>query len=554
MGKDKTYRVTKAHKSVKFQTKLAIVFSILAVSVSSLLVFTLYLHFRTKLRSDLRDRLRDMVGIAALNLDGEVADAHATLTDPNQEGNPTYVRIKGLLQQIHERATDTRFAYTWRRGPEGRLTFVVDAETDPNEISHLGDVYDSGDASVLAKLATLDGVMTDDEPTGDKWGVWLSGYAPFYGSDGHMEGILGLDVSAAIVLAHERQFLWVGLAVLAATVPLVLALGFWFGRNLAAPIVELTRGTERIAQGDLSHRVSVKGQDETHLLAQSFNEMTDTLREAIVHRDTEISSRKKAESALQVLNIDLEANVQRLSRANEELRKFAFATSHDLKTPLRGIRVLADWIATDYMDKLDEKGAQYLDLLVKRTTRMYNLVEAIHQYTSIGYQESRVTVDLNELVPQVVSRLAPPENVRITIEGSLPPVQYDKDRISQIFVYLLENAIEYMDKPQGRIVVRGVEEATCWKLSVTDNGPGIEPKYHQKVFEIFQTLATKDESENTGMGLSIVRKIVESYGGKIWIESLVGEGTTFFFTLPKQTPAPAEPQPLAAEPVGSPGY
>jgi len=367
-----------------------------------------------------------------------------------------------------------------------------------------------------------------------------------------MEGILGVDISASKVLTHERRFLWVGLAILGAAVPLVLALGSWFGRSLAAPIVALTSGTERIARGDLGHRVSVKGHDETQILAHSFNRMADSLQEAIAGRDVEIGNRTRAENALSVLNKDLEAGVQRLRRANEELQRFAFATAHDLKTPLRGIHVLADWLAADYADKLDERGREYLTLLAARTTRMYSLVEAVHQYTNIGYEESRVAVDLSELVPQVVNRLAPPKNVKITIEGIMPVIQYDRDRIAQVFKNLVDNAVRYMDKPQGCIVVRGEEEAGRWKFSVTDNGPGIERKYYEKVFEIFQTLSTKDESESTGMGLSIVKKIVESYGGEIWIDSILGEGTTFFFTLPKQTPAPVEPQRPAVEPIGSP--
>ncbi len=549
MGKDKTYGVTEAHNSVKFQTKLAIAFSLLAVLISSFLVLTLYVHFRGRLRRDLRQRLHDVVAVAATHLDG---DAHATLTRTDQEGNPTYVRLKGMLQQIRDQATDVHFVYTWRRNPDGRLIFVVDAETDPNEISHLGDVYDSAEPMVLARLATLDRVMVEERPYTDKWGAWLSGYAPFYRSDGQMEGILGMDVSAANVRAHERQFLWTGLAVLAATVPLVVVLGFWFGQSLAAPIVGLTRSAERIAQGDLTHRVRVTGKDETHVLAQSFNKMTDTLCAAIVHRDAEISSRKKAESVMQILNVDLQASVQRLSQANDELRKFASITSHDLKTPLRGILVLADWIVADCAGQLDDKGREYLDLLAQRANRMYNLIEAVHQYTSVGYRDRRVTVDLNELVAQVVSRLAPPQHVGIAIEGRLPLVHYDKDRITRIFTHLLDNAVKFMDKPLGRIVIRCVEEAACWQFSITDNGPGIEEKYHQKVFELFQTLSTKDEFDTTGMGLSIAKKIVESYGGNIWIDSVVGEGTTVFFTLPRQTaPAPAEPGPLVAEPVGS---
>jgi len=162
-----------ASKFVKFQTKLATAFSALVVLISSLLVLTLYANFRTTLRQDLRQRLRDIASLAAVYLSGAPADAHATLTDPNQEGNPTYVHLKGMLQQIRDQATDIRFAYTWRRTLDGRLIFVVDGETDPNEMSHLGEVYDSGDPAVLAKLATLNSVRVDDEPAADKWGVWL---------------------------------------------------------------------------------------------------------------------------------------------------------------------------------------------------------------------------------------------------------------------------------------------------------------------------------------------------------------------------------------------
>jgi signal transduction histidine kinase len=536
--------VREARNSIKFRTRLAVVFSASALSVAALLVLVLYLNFRTQLREDFRERLHDIVATAALTLDG---DAHATLIDPSQEGNPTYMQFKRRLQQIRDSSADIRFAYTWRRGPDGRLAFVVDGETDPNEVSHLGDVYDSAEPAVLAKLATLNSVLVDDEPAADQWGVWLSGYAPFYRSDGQMEGILGMDINVVDVRAHEHRFLWVGLAVLVASIPVVLVLGFSFGRSLAAPIVELTRGAERIAGGDLTYRVSVKGRDEAYLLAQSFNRMTDTLCETIAYRDAEIEGRKKAESIMQMLNTDLETSVQRLSHANEELRSFAFITSHDLKTPLRGMRMLADWIATDYMSKLDAQGQQFLALLARRATRMYNFVEAIHHYTGVGCEETKRPIDLNELVRDIIRRLAVPTTVEIAVDGPLPVVEGNEHRLGQVFGHLLGNAVKYLDKPQGRISVRCVVEAAQWKFSVADNGPGIEQKYYQKVFEVFQTLATKDESESTGMGLSIVKKIVEFYGGTIWIESVVGEGTTFFFTLPRPTAVPTESKLLPGE-------
>jgi len=531
MSENKITKIIQIYTSARLQTKLGIAFSVLAVLISALLTFASYLNFRVKARQDIRQRLADIVSVAALQVD---ADEHATLVNPAQEGSPAYMRIKHVLQNIRDSVPDLRFVYTWRRTPDGQIIFVVDAETDPNEISHLGDVYDSCDPALLVKLNTLKGVMVDEEFTPDKWGNWLSGYAPFYRSNGQMEGILGMDIKASDVLAQERRFLWTALAVFGDTVPLTLLLGLWFGRRLAAPIVKLTTASKCIDQGDLSHRVSIKGSYETNILAQSFNKMTDTLQKAIICRDEEITSRKKIENALDAANKDLQKTIAQLSLANRELMNFAYITAHDLKTPLRGIKTLTDWLATDYADKFDDDGKESINLLKKRVSRMYNYIDAVKQYISIGYtKENKFTVDLNELVSEVINNLAPPENIEIKIENELPIIECDKSHIKQVFRNLLDNAIKYMDKPQGRIVLRCDQEPLCWKFSIADNGPGIDEKYHEKIFEIFQTLSTKDQRETTGIGLSIVKRIVERNEGQIWVQSHLGKGSTFFFTLPK---------------------
>jgi signal transduction histidine kinase len=533
IAKNKIKNIMQRYTSSRLQTKVGIAFSVLAVFVSAALMTALYLNFQNKIFEDAREKVRYIASVAALQIDG---DLHATLTDPAQEGNPTYMRIKHVLQSIRDAVPDLRFVYTWRRNPKGQLIFAVDAETDPNEISHLGDVYDSGEPAVLAKLAVLDHPAADDKLNADKWGVFLSGYAPFYRSDGRMEGILGMDIKASDVIANERKFLWISLAFFVATIPLALSLGLWFGHKLTAPIVKLTIGSERITQGDLSHRVSVNGSYETNTLAQSFNKMTDTLQKAIIYRDEEISNRKKAERALDVLNKDLQATVQQLNHANRDLRSFAYIASHDLKTPLRGIKVLIDWIASDYVDRFDDSGRESIDLLKNRITRMYSYIEAIRQYIGIGYvKENKVAVDFNALVHEVIDNLAPPENIAIKIKNELPVIKCEKGYITQVFQNLLSNAIRYMDKPHGRIEIGCTEEDDCWKFSVADNGPGIDEKYHDKIFEIFQTLSAKDQSESTGIGLTIVKKIVELYNGKVWVESKLGKGSTFFFTLSKQS-------------------
>jgi light-regulated signal transduction histidine kinase (bacteriophytochrome) len=157
------------------------------------------------------------------------------------------------------------------------------------------------------------------------------------------------------------------------------------------------------------------------------------------------------------------------------------------------------------------------------------------EYSRVGYvKEERVEVDLNKVVPEIIDAVAPPENIAITVENKLPVIECEQTRITQVFENLLSNAVKYTDKPQSQIKIGCVEEDDFWKFSVADNGPGIEEKHFEKIFQIFQALAPRNEFESTGVGLTVTKRIVELYDGKIWVESKVGEGSTFFFTLPKQ--------------------
>jgi len=224
-----------------------------------------------------------------------------------------------------------------------------------------------------------------------------------------------------------------------------------------------------------------------------------------------------------------------MEKTNQELNDFAHIVSHDLKAPLRGIKTLADWLSADYADKFDEDGKEQMKLLSARVERMHNLIDGVLQYSKVGRTEQQATwINLNELMPDVIDMVAPPGHITVTVENELPVVKYEETRIMQVFSNLLSNAIKYMDKPQGWVKIGCVEEDGFWKFSISDNGPGIEEKYFDRIFRIFQTLSARDKFESTGIGLTVTKKIVQLYGGKIWLESKVGEGSTFFFTLPKQ--------------------
>jgi len=248
----------------------------------------------------------------------------------------------------------------------------------------------------------------------------------------------------------------------------------------------------------------------------------------------DITERRRAEENQTQLIKELKTTNAKVESINQELKEFAYVISHDLKAPLRGIKTLADWLLTDYGNKLDDSGKQQLNLLQTRVGRMHNLIEGVLRYSRIGrIREKRMQVDLSELVPEITDMVAPPDNITVNIEGRMPVILCEKTSIIQVFENLLSNAIKYMDKPKGEITVGCLEQNDCWLFSVADNGPGIDEKYFGKIFKIFQTLQPRDKFESTGVGLTVIKKIVELFGGKVWVESKLGQGSTFFFTLPK---------------------
>jgi signal transduction histidine kinase len=236
----------------------------------------------------------------------------------------------------------------------------------------------------------------------------------------------------------------------------------------------------------------------------------------------------KTESELKNLNT-------RLEEANRKLHDFAHVVSHDLKTPLRGIRRLTEWIAKDCANMLTPDGTKHVQQMIERIDRMYSLIDRIIEYSSVeDKDEDKSMVDLGELVNSVIEMINSPEKITITIENQLPVYECNETRITQVFQNLLGNAVKYMDKPRGQIRVGCVEEESFWKFSVKDNGPGIERKHFEKVFELFKTLVPPDKGGGTGIGLATVKKIVEMYGGSVWLESELGKGSTFYFTLSKR--------------------
>jgi PAS domain S-box-containing protein len=243
----------------------------------------------------------------------------------------------------------------------------------------------------------------------------------------------------------------------------------------------------------------------------------------------DITSRKDAERRQAALVAELE-------EVNRELGEFAYVVSHDLKAPLRGIGSLADWLARDQRERLDEDGKEQLDLLLGRVKRMNQLIDGILRYSRIGRaKEAAATLDLAQVTADVIDLLAPPAHVRVVVDGPMPTLRGSRTQLTQLFQNLIGNAVKFCDKAEGAVSVSCVEEGGMHRFEIRDNGPGIDERHHQRIFQIFQTLTPRDKTESTGIGLSIVKKIVESTGGRVWLESTPGSGSRFFFTIPKTT-------------------
>lgn len=233
------------------------------------------------------------------------------------------------------------------------------------------------------------------------------------------------------------------------------------------------------------------------------------------------------------INKQREELLSNLEYKNEELNNYAHIVSHDLKSPLRSIDSLINWVLEDETNTINEESKIHFNLIIKNVEKMDAMINGILNYSTIDKAEvDSYPVDTHYLVSELVSTLLVPKHIQFKIDKNLPVIIGDKYRLHQLFQNLLQNAIKSIDKNIGVVEVGAKEKKNNWNFFIKDNGKGIDEKYHKKIFKIFQSL--EEEQNTTGIGLSIVRRIVDFYGGEIWLESKLLKGTTFYFTIPKK--------------------
>jgi len=251
----------------------------------------------------------------------------------------------------------------------------------------------------------------------------------------------------------------------------------------------------------------------------------------------DITLQRQADEVLRRAHEQLEELVQRrteqLELANRELNELIYAVTHDLKAPLGGIGRLSEWLAMDYAPKLDSSGTALVGEIQTRVRKLHALIEGILAYTRVGRTtETEAEVDLNELIPEITRLLDPPPNVSVVIPEPLPSIGGTPHQIRQVFQNFLDNAIKFSDKPEGRIRILSRREGNGWEFSIIDNGPGIPARFHDKIFRLFQRLDLLPNRPGAGVGLAVIKRIIESRGGQIQLVSEEGQGTTFRFTWP----------------------
>jgi PAS domain S-box-containing protein len=254
----------------------------------------------------------------------------------------------------------------------------------------------------------------------------------------------------------------------------------------------------------------------------------------------DISARKEAENAIQRYTAELE-------RSNRDLDQFAYSASHDLKAPLRAVDQLAQWVEEDSGPRLSDESRRDLELMRKRLARMQNLLEDLLAYSRAGRSRHQPeTLNAADVVHEVVELLDLPADFKVAV-SAMPTLTTSRAPLAQVFRNLIGNAVKHHDRESGTVTLSAAERGHFVEFVVQDDGPGIAPEYHHRIFQMFQTLKPRDQVEGSGMGLALVKKIVESQGGQVSVKSAPGNGSSFRFTWPRHQKPGDVPAPTAEQ-------
>jgi signal transduction histidine kinase len=372
----------------------------------------------------------------------------------------------------------------------------------------------------------------------------LYAFAPLSRTGGLAEAWVVVDIPAQEVQVTARRQLTQNLSFLGAVAVFALSVAL-FGGNLFVlrHVKTLVRATEELGRGDLKVRIGAQhGPGEFGQLAQAFDTMADSLEQRMAEL-------RRTQAELKQLNQELEQRVtgrtQELKRSNEELEQFAYVASHDLQEPLRMVTNYMQLLKQRHGDKLDTSAHEFMAFALDGAVRMQGMITDLLAYSRVGTQRRPFEdIDLELVLARALNNLkvAWDESGAVITHDPLPAVLGDAVQLTQLLQNLIANALKFRS-PQSPTVHISVQPAPRpavsppgdpgeWQFAVRDNGIGIAPEHHERIFIIFQRLHPRGQYAGSGIGLAVCKKIVERHGGRIWLESQPGQGTTFFFTLP----------------------
>lgn len=333
------------------------------------------------------------------------------------------------------------------------------------------------------------------------------------------------ELPSRLIGAPARQYL-LTMAPMALVIVVIGALVAWWGSHrLTRPLGDVTRAAAAVAAGDLTQRVPVRSDDELGLLGQSFNTMAEQVGRSHHELESQVAQRTQA-----------------LQATNAELEAFSYSVSHDLRAPLRAIHGFARILTEDHAKQLDPEAQRLLGVIDQNTRRMGQLIDDLLAFSRLGRQEVTAgRVNMDDLARNVADEVRRAEvdrphplDIRI---AALPPAQGDRAMLRQAMSNLLQNAAKFTRRQPHPVVEVGSQPDGAHSVYyVKDNGAGFDPRYTDKLFGVFQRLHRVEDFEGTGVGLAIVKRIVQRHGGRVWAEGQVDAGATFYFTLPTATP------------------
>ncbi|GAA1622347.1 sensor histidine kinase [Actinoplanes couchii] len=299
-------------------------------------------------------------------------------------------------------------------------------------------------------------------------------------------------------------------------------------RLVSRPVTALATQVRHVAEGDYDRDIISSGSPELRSLATDV----DRMRRRIV---TELTDVRHAQAQIEAAKREVELKAEELARSNRDLEQFAYVASHDLQEPLRKVASFCQLLQRRYAGQLDTRADQYIGFAVDGAQRMQRLINDLLAFSRIGRVTTAFTrVDLGHVLTEVTAQLESriTDDTQITYD-QLPAVHGEQPLLTTVFVNLVGNALKFRRADTAPVVhISTLQDGAEWKINVRDNGIGIEPEYADKVFVIFQRLHSRDAYEGTGIGLAVVKKIIEYHGGRIWLDLDVDHGASFWFTLP----------------------